>query len=126
MPWPVMSRSGIQQRKYVNLCYLSHLWDFMDDIDTHLWFEFDQWLSLQCIHDTSIMDTLLNLPRIMKQELVHAQCCQLYLGTTTMVDICTSNGHYLCEWALNGQDHPQQSTFQFPHQSQPSKTVWNT
>ena len=75
VPWPVMSRPGTQQRKYVDPCYLSHLWDFMDEIDTHLRFEFDQWLSPQRENDTFIMDTLSTLPGITKNELVQAQRC---------------------------------------------------
>ena len=44
VPWLVMSHPRIQQCKYVDPCYLSHLWDFLDDIDTHLQFELNQWL----------------------------------------------------------------------------------
>ena len=42
--WPVLSQNGTQQRKYVDPCYLTHLWKFLDDIDAHIRFDFDQWL----------------------------------------------------------------------------------
>ena len=90
--WPVMSRPGYQQQKYVDPCYLSHLWEFINDIGTNMQFEFNPWLQPQRKHDTFIMDLISNLPGITKTDLNHAQCCQLYLGATTIADICTSNG----------------------------------
>ena len=126
IPWLVMSRLGFQQRKYVEPCYLSNLWEFMDDINTNMQFEFDQWLYPQWQHDTFIIDLFSNLPGITKKELIHAQWCRLYLGATTMANICTSNGWSICNWAFNGQDHPRQSTFYFPQQSCTSTLVWKT
>jgi hypothetical protein len=106
VPWPVMSRHGTQQRKYVDPCYLTHLWDFLDSTDTHLQFDSDQWLRPQRIGDRFIMDELSNLPGITTKELVAAQRCRLYLGATTLADICTSQGNYICEWAINGCERP--------------------
>ena len=45
--WPVMSQPGHQQHKYVDKCYLSHLWEFLDSTQTHLRFESDNWLHPQ-------------------------------------------------------------------------------
>ena len=45
VPWPVMSQNRTQQWKYIEPCYLSHLWDFLDGIDINLQFEFNQ-----CLH----------------------------------------------------------------------------
>ena len=36
VPWPVMSQPGHQQHKYIDKCYLSHLWEFLDSTQTHL------------------------------------------------------------------------------------------
>ena len=72
------------------------------------------------------MEQLLNLPNVTKNDLIQAQWCQLYLGMTTLADICSSNGLYICEWALMGQEWPRSSKFIFPTQSCPSKLVWNT
>jgi hypothetical protein len=71
--WPVLSQDGTQQRKYVDLCYLTHLWDYLDDINTHLQFDFDQWLYPQQQHDTFIMERISQSPGITKTDLVHAQ-----------------------------------------------------
>ena len=56
IPWPVMSCLGYQQQQYVDPCYRSHLWEFIDDIGTNMRFEFDPWLQPQRKHDTFIMD----------------------------------------------------------------------
>ena len=45
----------------------------MDDIDIHLRFENDPWLSPQREHDTFIMETFSNLPGVTGNELLHAQ-----------------------------------------------------
>jgi hypothetical protein len=37
--WPVMSQPGHSQRLYVDNCYLTHTWDFLDRANTHLAFE---------------------------------------------------------------------------------------
>ena len=78
--WPVLSQNGLQQRKYIDPCYLTHLWKFLDDINAHIQFDFDQWLFPQQQQDSFIMETLAQLPGITKTELVHAQRCHLYLA----------------------------------------------
>ena len=42
--WPVLSQHGHQQRKYVDPCYLTNLWAFLDSFDASIRFDFDQWL----------------------------------------------------------------------------------
>ena len=77
---------------------LSHSFvGFLDSIETHLWFDSDQWLWLQWTGDTFLMDDLSNLPGIMMMELVTAQKCWLYLGATMLADICTSQGTSICK-----------------------------
>ena len=71
--WPVLSQNGLQQRKYVDPCYLTHLWEFLDDIDANIRFDFDQWLFPQWQKDSFIMEALAQLPGITMNELVHAQ-----------------------------------------------------
>ena len=71
--WPVLSRNGSQQQKYINPCYLSHLWQFLDNTDTQIQFEYDPWILPQRQHDTFIMEQLSSLPGITQTELVHAQ-----------------------------------------------------
>ena len=89
--WPVLSQNGLQQHKYVDPYYLTHLWEFLDDIDAYIQFDFDQWLLPQQQKDSFIMEVLAQMPGITMNELVHAQQCCLYLGVTTLADICTSN-----------------------------------
>ena len=72
------------------------------------------------------MEVLTQIPGITTTDLVHAQRCRLYLGVTTIADICTSNRRSICEWALNGNDTPRTSRFTFPNQTKPATTVWNT
>jgi hypothetical protein len=45
--WPVLSRNGATQRKYVDPCYLMHTWEFLDSIDAQLRLEPDPWLRPQ-------------------------------------------------------------------------------
>ena len=73
VPWPVMSQPGHQQLKYVDRCYLSHLWEFLDSTQTHLQFNSDQWMQPQRQRDAFIMEHLSNLPGITQNELVQAQ-----------------------------------------------------
>jgi hypothetical protein len=42
--WPVLSQNGSKQWKYVDQCYLTNTWEFLDSIDAHIHFEPDQWL----------------------------------------------------------------------------------
>ena len=34
--WPVLSQNGHQQRKYIDPCYLTNLWEFLDEIDANI------------------------------------------------------------------------------------------
>ena len=58
--WPVMSRPGHQQQKYVDKCYLSNLWQFLDSNQIHLHFEHDNWMYPQRQGDIFIMEQLSN------------------------------------------------------------------
>jgi hypothetical protein len=42
--WPVLSQPGHQQRHYVDPCYLSHTWTFLDDVGTYIHTEPTHWL----------------------------------------------------------------------------------
>ena len=39
--WPVLSKPGHIQQTYIDPCYLSHTWEFLDSIDSHLRIETD-------------------------------------------------------------------------------------
>ena len=124
--WPVLSQPGHMTRKYVDQCYVSHTWEFLDSIKSHIRLEPDQWIRQQRVGDSFIMEYITHLPDIKPIELVHAQRCRLYLGVTTMADICTSNGQEICGWALNGDDNPRLPIYRFPRQAKPSPQVWTT
>jgi hypothetical protein len=124
--WPVLSQPGHMTRKYVDTCYVSHTWEFLDSIQSHIRLEPDRWIRPQRMEDSFIMEDITHLPGIKPIDLVHAQCCRLYLGITTIADICTSNGQEICGWALTGQDNPRTPVHQFPKQAKPSPQVWNT
>ena len=124
--WPVLSQNGHQQRKYVDACYITNLWEFLDAFNASIRFDFDQWLSPQRQNDSFIMEVIAKIPGITTTDLVHAQRCQLYLGVTTVTDVSTSNGRLICKWAFNGNDLPRTSQFTFPTQTKPATNVWTT
>jgi hypothetical protein len=124
--WPVLSKPGHLQRKYVDPCYLTNTWEFLDSINSHIRLEPDTWIQPQREGDSFIMEDLANLPGLKPIELVHAQRCRLFLGVTTLADICTSNGVEICEWAINGYDLPRPPIHRFPRQDKPSNLVWAT
>ena len=95
--WPVLSQPGHIQRTYIDPCYLSHTWEFLDGIDSHLRIETTAWLRPQRQGDSFIMEDIAALPGITTTELVHAQRCRLYLQITSLADICNSNGTDICE-----------------------------
>ena len=78
VPWPVLSQPGYQQSKYVDPCYLSHFWNFLDDIDTHLHFDPNLWLKPQCQANTFIMDELSALPGI--QQMNQSNTMMLFIS----------------------------------------------
>jgi hypothetical protein len=54
--WPVLSCNGATQRKYVDPCYLTYPWEFLDSINAQIRFDPDQWLRPQRQGDTFIME----------------------------------------------------------------------
>jgi hypothetical protein len=117
--WPVLSRCGKKVRMYVDPCYVSHTWGYLDGIGCHLHLEPDTWMHPQRQQDSFIMDDVTNLPRIKPIEIVHVQRVRLYLGVTTKADISTSDGKALCDWALKVTDNPWPTVFRFPRQDRP-------
>jgi hypothetical protein len=124
--WPVLSQLGATQRRYVDPCFLTKTWEFLDSIGTHIRFDTDEWLCPQRTGDVFIMEQLATLHRLKPADLVHAQRCRLFLGVTTLADITNTDGRSICEWALNGIDTPRQSTHIYPRQERPSSNVWKT
>jgi hypothetical protein len=100
--WPVMSQPGHTQRFYVDQCYLTHTWDFLDQANTHLAFKNPLTLLPQRQCYCFLMEEFANHPDTTSTDLKNAQCCQLYLGVTTVADICESNGSDICGWAISG------------------------
>jgi hypothetical protein len=62
--WPVMSRSGKKVRQYIDPCYASHTWEFLDGIDSHIILEPQTWMYPQRTGDSFIMDVAANIPGI--------------------------------------------------------------
>jgi hypothetical protein len=125
--WPVLSQPGHLQCHYIYKCYLSMTWEFLDDIDTTIGTDKQNWIVPQCISDSFIMEELSTLPRIKPIDLTHAQQCQLYLGiTTTVANISNSNGKDISEWALNGNDAPHHPSYIYPRQAKPASSIWAT
>jgi hypothetical protein len=123
--WPVMSQPGHSQRLYVDNCYLTHTWDFLDRANTHLAFEHPMTLLPQQQNDRFLMEEFARHPDTTPTELKHAQRCRLHLGVTTVADICESNGSDICGWAISGQ-RTRQPVLTFPRQDCPSRRVWQT
>ena len=117
--WPVLSRPGKKQRHYVDPCYASHTWEFLDSINSHIRLEPDLWIRPQRERDCFIMEDAANLPGIKPIELVHTQRVRLYLNVTTLADITTSDGKEICDWATKVHENPRKSTHRFPRQDKP-------
>jgi len=45
--WPVLSQPGKLTYKYVDSCYLSNMWEFLDTIKGQICLKPDQWLRTQ-------------------------------------------------------------------------------
>jgi hypothetical protein len=79
----------------------------------------DTWIHPQHEGDSFIMEDFTNLVGLKPIKLVHAQRCRLFLGVTTLADICSSNGTEISEWAINGQDSPTHTRLPLPLPSKP-------
>jgi hypothetical protein len=71
--WPILIKPGHLQCKYVDPCYLTNTWEFLESINSHIHLELDTWIRPQCEGDSFIMEVLTNLPGLKPIELVHAQ-----------------------------------------------------
>jgi hypothetical protein len=101
--WPVLSKPGHKQRHYVDSCYVSHTWDFLDKAGLCVHLDNPVLIHPQRQYDTCLMETFATLPDITPTELKHAQRCRLYLGVTTVADVTSSNGTDICGRALQRQ-----------------------
>jgi hypothetical protein len=117
--WPVLSRNGSQVRAYVDPCYVTHTWEFLDGIDNYIHLEPTTWMRPQRVGDRFIMDDVAALPGIKKIEMVYVQRVRLFLGVTMLADITNSAGTSLCEWAMNVEPNPRPSMLRFPRQDRP-------
>ena len=115
----VLSTLGKNARKYVDPCYVTHTWEFLDSIGSHIRLEPTTWMRPQRTGDSFIMDDAANLDGIKAIDLVHVQRVRLFLGVTTRADISTSNGKAICAWAINATENPRKSVFCFPRQERP-------
>jgi hypothetical protein len=77
---------------YVDPCYASHTWEFLDRIGSHIRLEPTTWTRPQRVGNRFIMDDVANLPGIKPIELVYVQRVRLFLGVTTLADISSSDG----------------------------------
>ena len=112
--WMVLSQNGKQVRMYVDPCYITHTWNFLDSIGCHLRMEPTTWMHPQRNGDSFIMDDVSKIPGIKPIELSHVQRVRMYLGVTTKADISTSDGIALCDWALDATMNPRPPVFCFP------------
>jgi hypothetical protein len=114
--WTVLSRPGKQAQKYVDQCYASHTWAFLDCIGSHIQLEPTTWTRPQCLGDQFIMDHVAHLFGIKPIELVYLQRVRLFLGVTTLADISLSDGKTLCQWwaVVEVNENPGKPVFRFP------------
>ena len=118
--WAVLSQPGNKARKYVDRCYASTTWEFLDKIGIHIRMEPTTWMQPQRIGDRFIMDDVAKLSGIKPIDLVYVQRVRLFLGVTTLADISSSDGKTLCDWALTVDENPRKPVFQFPLQERPT------
>jgi hypothetical protein len=112
----VLSQPGKKAQMYVDPCYTSHTWAFLDHIGSHIQLELTTWMRPQHIGNRFIMDDVAKLPGIKPIKLVHVQRVRLFLGVTTLADISSSDGKTLCNWVLPVYENPRKPVFRFPHQ----------
>jgi hypothetical protein len=113
--WPVLSQNGNKVYMYVDPCYVSHTWAFLDSIGCHLGLDPTVWMQLQWNGDSFIMEDEARITGIKPINLVHVQCVQLHLGVTTKTNtISTNDGVALCDWALATNNNCCESAFLFP------------
>jgi hypothetical protein len=117
--WAVLSKPGKKARMYVDPCYVTHTWEFLDKIGSNIRIEPSTWTRPQRAGDRFIMDDVANIPGIKPIELVYVQRVRLFLGVTTLADISTSCGQALSEWALKATANPRHPIFRFPRQERP-------
>jgi hypothetical protein len=75
--WDMLSWEGTLICKYINKCWVLHLWEFNDWYGLTLRRENKAWLWPQCEHDQFIMEALTDLPESTSKRLCGAQCCWL-------------------------------------------------
>jgi hypothetical protein len=75
--WAVLSKPGKMARLYVNPCYVSHTWEFLDKVGSHIRLEPSTWTRPQRAGDSFIMDDVANIPGIKPIELVYVQRVRL-------------------------------------------------
>jgi hypothetical protein len=120
--WPVLSQHGKKVRMYVDHCYITHTWNFLDSNGCHLRMEPTTGMHPQRTGDSFIMNDVSQIPEIQPSELVNVQRVCMYLGVTTKADISTSDGTALCDWSLNATLNPRTPVFCFPQQERPQST----
>jgi hypothetical protein len=74
--WPVLSCSGRQVQTYVDPCYATHTWEFLDGIGNYIQLEPSTWMSPQRTGNCFIMDNVASLPGIKKRLFHHGQRCK--------------------------------------------------
>jgi hypothetical protein len=92
----------------------STTWEFLDQIGIHIRMEPTTWTRPQRVGDRFIMDDVATLSGIKPIDLVYVQRVRLFLGVMTLVDISSSDGKTLCDWALSVDENPRKPVFRFP------------
>jgi hypothetical protein len=77
--WPVLSQNGNKVCMYIDPCYVSHAWVFLDSIGYHIRLDPKVWMQLQRNGDSFIMEDVAHLPGIKPINLVHVQRVRLHL-----------------------------------------------
>jgi hypothetical protein len=71
--WAILSQAGKKARMYVDPCYATHTWEFLDQIGSHIRLKPTTWMLPQHASDRFIMGDAANLPSIKPIDLVHVQ-----------------------------------------------------
>ena len=75
--------------------------------------------------DIHIMDALV-ANNVRGIKLRDCGLCRMYLGATTLADICTADGTAIEEDAWNGREPTRTSPYDWPRPGRPSTDMWNT
>jgi hypothetical protein len=110
---------------YLEEGFIAHLRERLRELNGGIHVE-GAWIPhLQRINDVSIMERLLELDKVTKRELEHANQCRKFLRVITIAEMATLCGRYIPLDRFTGRWRAK-STLKWPRQPRPTPEMWTT